>query len=104
MKKSIYYLLKTILLLGMIASLYFSAHFSIGTKEAWDKQVQEHFFEFWFSRLAFTLFIGAIFFLVSFLVDWMFRKVIQRNRKSTVIEMFLIVILTLAFVALAVNK
>lgn len=104
MKKSIYYLLKAIILVGMIASLYFSAHFWIGTKEEWGKQVQEHFWEFWFSRFAFTLFVGAIFFLFSFLLDWIFRKVVLINRRRITIEMLTIVVLSLVFVFLAANR
>lgn len=104
MKKIIYYLFKAIIIVGMIASLYFSSHFWIGTKEEWDEQVQERFLEFWVSRLAFTLFVGAIFFLFSFLVDWIFKKIVLRNRKRIAIEILIIVILSLVFTSIAVNK
>lgn len=104
MKKSVYYLLKIIILVGMIALLYFSAHFWLGTKEAWDEQVKEHFVEFWFSRLAFTLFVGVTSFSFSFLVDWIFRKTVIRKQRKAAMEILLILILSLVFVSLAVNK
>jgi hypothetical protein len=100
MRNAIYYALKAISVLGAIVVLSTSAFFWIGTRETWNEQVQKQFWEFWFSRFAFSLFVGVVFFLLSQFVDWVFRDVAVRSRKRMATELLLVVILTFALVTI----
>jgi hypothetical protein len=98
MMKSIYYLSKLIIALSCVFALFFAANFWLGSKEEWDKAIQEQLGELVLARLAFTLMIGFFFLLLSVFVDWLFRKSVQRSRTLFWRELLTIVFLSILFV------
>jgi hypothetical protein len=102
MTKIMYYLCKTSIVCLAVGFIYLTAHFWIGTKEAWDEQVNHHLLTFFFARFGVTVFMGMLFFLVSMIADWFFRKTIVRNRRKAAMEFFFVVFVSFFMVSLAI--
>jgi len=78
--------------------IYLASHFSLGNNEDWDFMVRNYFWEFFFSRLLFTVLVGLIFFLLSLLLNRIFRKIVSYKKKYVLFEFILIVFISVLFV------
>ena len=96
--KTFFIILKGSVAVGAIFAMYFAAHFSLGTKEKWDFQVENHFWEFFFYRLLFTVVAGSIFFLLSLLLNRLFRKSVAYKKKYVLFESLAIIVLSVLLV------
>jgi len=92
--KTFFIILKGYVAVGAIFVMYFAAHFSLGTKEKWDFQVENHFWEFFFSRWIFTMIAGLILFLLSFLLNRLFRKSVPYKKKYIFFELLAIIVIS----------
>lgn len=84
--------------------MYLAAHFWMGTKEEWDESIHHNYAIFFVSRLAVTLLIGSVFFLLSLLLNWIFRKNITYKTLNSIVEYLLIVCIAILFNVLAVSE
>ena len=92
--KIFFIILKGNIAVGAILGMYFAAHFSLGIKEKWDFQVENNFREFFFSRLLFTVIAGSIFFLLSLLLNRLFRKSVAYQKKYILFEFIAIIVIS----------
>ncbi len=67
--KSFFILSKTALWSLTLAGMYFTAHFWMGSQDAWEYQVEHDPLAFFFSRLAVTMLVGLFFMLFHWLVN-----------------------------------
>lgn len=102
--KTVFKILKVLLLLLTISSMYLASHFTIGSQEDWNKAIESRFWEFYSSRLIFTLTIGGFIFLLSILLNWSFRKTVKYKRKMVLLEIAVILLLALTMTTIAVMK
>jgi heme/copper-type cytochrome/quinol oxidase subunit 2 len=102
--KTLFIILKITFFLLAIPVMYFASHFSIGSQDDWNNAIENWFWEFYFSRLLFTLIAGAVFLLLSILLNWAFRKKIKYKRKMVLFEIAAIVIVAIIMTSIAVLK
>lgn len=102
--KILFVFLKGTILLASIAGMYFASHFHIGSQEDWNYAIETRFWEFYFSRLFFTLIAGGLFLLISILLNWAFRKKVEYKRKMVLIEISAIVLVAIIMTSVAVLK
>jgi hypothetical protein len=96
--KTFFIILKGYISIGAIFAMSFAAHFSLGTKEKWNFQIKNHFWEFLFSRLLFTVIAGILFFILSLLLNRLFRKSVAYKKKYILFEFIAIVIISVLLV------
>jgi hypothetical protein len=84
--------------------MYFASHFSIGSQEDWAKAVENWFWEFYFSRLLFTLIVGGFFLLIGILLNWSFRNKVKYTKKMVWFEITAIVLVAIIMTSIAVLK
>jgi hypothetical protein len=96
--RRLYILLKIIISLAAVCSMFFAAHFWIGTKEEWDNQIIYHFYEFVFARFSFTLADGFLCFCLSMFLNWVFRFRIYNVMKYPLYEFLAVVGIACVFV------
>jgi hypothetical protein len=102
--KPLFIILKITFFLLAILVMYFASHFSIGSRGAWINASENRFWEFYFSRLFFTLIAGGVFFLLSILLNWAFRNKINYKRKMVLFEIAAIVFVALIMISIAILK
>jgi hypothetical protein len=102
--KPLFIILKITFFLLAIAVMYFASHFSIGSQENWNNAIENWFWEFYFSRLLFTLIAGGVFLLLSILLNWAFRNKINYKRKMVLFEIAAIVFVALIMISIAILK
>ena len=102
--KSLFAIFKILIGLSSIAGMYFASHFSIGSKQDWDTAIQNNFWEFFFSRLLFTLIIGGLFFLVSLLLNWIFRKKVNYGKNKNLVELSALIFISIVMVSITMMK
>lgn len=91
--------IKIVLWLVSLVSMYIASGLWIGTKDDWDTQVKNHFVEFFVSRFLLVLIVGAVFFILGLLVDWLSGKRTPFLRKIHLIE-FLALLFAAALIVL----
>jgi hypothetical protein len=96
--KTLFILFKVCIAISSFFAMYFASHFSLGTKEKWDFQVENHFWEFFFSRWIFTMIAGFILFLLSLLLNRLFRKSVPYKNKYILFEFLAVIIIAALFV------
>jgi len=87
-----------------VVGMYFVSHFSIGSQEDWNYAIETRFWEFYFSRILFTLIAGGLFLLISILLNWAFRMKVKYKRKMVLIEISAIVLVAIIMTSIAVLK
>ena len=102
--KLLFWILKLVVFVFAVLGMYFASHFSIGSQEDWNKAVENWFWEFYFSRLLFTVIAGGLFLLISILLNWAFRKKARYKRKMVWIEISVIVLVAIIMTSIAVLK
>ena len=99
-----YLISKIIIAVSCLIAMYLSAHFWIGSKNEWISAIENRFWEFFFSRVLFTIIVGGIFLLISNLINWVFRKKIKYKRKMVMTEVVLILLFAIVMTTIAVMK
>ena len=84
--------------------MYFTSHFWIGTEQQWQAEINKGFWEFFFSRLLFTLIIGGLFFLVSLLLNWIFRKKVNYGKNKNLVELSALIFISIVMVSITMMK
>lgn len=102
--KPLFITLKITFFLLAIAVMYFASHFSIGSQENWNNAIENRFWEFYFSRLVFTLIAGGICLLISILLNWAYRKKIKIKKKIILIEISACVLVAIIMTSIAILK
>lgn len=95
-------MLKIIVGIFALIGMYFASHFFIGSQENWNNVIKDRFWEFYFSRILFTFIIGGLFFLLSLLLNWIFREKIEFKKKMVLVELFSIIIIAIVMTSIAV--
>jgi len=96
--KTLFVTFKVFIGISAAITMYFVSFFWIGSKGEWNSQVKYHFWEFFFSRLLFTVIAGLIFFLLSLLLNRLFRKSVPYKKKYVLCEFILIVVISVLLV------
>ena len=103
-----YLILKIIIAISSLFAMYFASHFWIGSKDEWTSAIENGFWEFFFSRLLFTLIVGFFFFLLSLLVDYLFKNKYkiskQLIKKCSKLELIYVIFVSVILVLIAVLK
>lgn len=99
--KQLFILLKTILWLMTLPSLYFAAHFWMGSQEAREYQVEHHPLEFFISRLAVTMLLGLIFMLFHWMVNRQLGKGINLPENLQWMEFGVMVVISCVLIWLS---
>ncbi len=102
MKILIYTFFRGTIAIFSVVSMYFVSHFWIGTKEHWQEAVETRFWSFFLTRFTMTCLIGLLFFCLGLL----FRKIYWgkwnpnqiKFRKTNIIELIGIIVLSMTFV------
>jgi hypothetical protein len=98
MKTLFFALLKGCIAISSFFVMFFISHFSLASKEQWNYQITNHFWEFFFLRLIVTVIAGLIFFLLSLLLNWLFRKSVPYKKKYVLFEFFAVIIISILLV------
>jgi hypothetical protein len=96
--KIIFIIIKGYIAVGAFFAMYFISHLSLMSIEEWDFQVKNNFNEFFWGRLLFTTVIGCVFFLLSLLLNRLFRKRISYKKKYVLFEFIAIIVISTLFV------
>ena len=103
MMKILFVLLKIITGTFAVLSMYFASLLFLGTKEEWEHQVNQYFYEFFFARFIFVMVLGMLFFSISILLNWLFRNRIHYLKQYYFYEFIAILGLTIMFVIMAMS-
>jgi len=90
--KTLFGIFKIFIGISATITMYLTSFFWIGSKGEWENQVKSHFGEFFFSRILLTVIAGSIFFLLSLLLNWLFRKSVAYKKKYVLFEFLSIII------------
>jgi len=89
-----YYLIKICLVILGLSFMILGSMFYIGSKEQFDKSVQDDFIKFFLIRYLFVLGIGLIFLTISYLINYLFRNklegLVTKIRRFLIIESILV--------------
>jgi hypothetical protein len=96
--KILFGILKGSLAISSFFAMYFMSVFSLFSTEEWDYQVKSNFEVFFFGRLLFTVIAGLIFFLLSLLLNRLFRKSVPYKKKYILFELLTIIVLSVLLV------
>jgi|WetSurMetagenome_2_1015567.scaffolds.fasta_scaffold165301_2 hypothetical protein len=98
MKTLFFALLKGYIAISSFFAMYFASLFWIGSKEEWEYQVGNHFWSFFGGRFFLVVIAGLIFFLLSLLLNWLFRKSVPYKKKYMFFEFFAVIIISILLV------
>ena len=96
--KPLFVTFKVFIGIGAAITMYLASFFWIGSIGEWYSQVQNNFWEFFFSRLLFTVVTGLIFFLLGLLLNRLFRKSVPHKKKYVLFEFISIVVIAVLLV------
>lgn len=106
LSKFLFRFVKTLIIFIGLFTMYFAAHFWIGTQEDWREAIETNLLQFFLSRLFLTLIVGGIFFSISTFIEKMYSRFNKSSkptlRKKIGIEFLCMLALAFIFAAMAV--
>jgi len=96
--KAIFFILKGFIAIDSFFAMFFISHFSLASKEQWNYQITNNFWEFFFLRLIVTVITGLLFFLLSLLLKRLFRKSVAYKKKYVLFEFLAVIVISVLLV------
>lgn len=84
--------------------MYLASCFFIGSQEDWDNALNNQFWEFYFSRLFFTLFVGGFIFFLGIGLNCLLQKSVKFKKEVILFEVVVILLFAIILVMIALIR